>query len=73
MGRNRFGDGVARIFIAPGVQTERSIRFILWNNERRAQWQRAYVEQRKALQELRVGGVGSVPDPDVLGMIPHDR
>ena len=42
---------LARIFNSPDVQTERSIRFALWNNEETGlNGARAYVDQRKDLQ-----------------------
>ena len=42
---------VARVLNSPDVQTERSIRFILWNNEETGlNGSSAYVEQRKNLQ-----------------------
>ena len=42
---------LARIFSSPDVQTERSIRFALWNNEETGlNGARAYVDQRKDLQ-----------------------
>src|SRR5437764_9729326 len=42
---------LARIFSGPDVRTDRSVRFILWNNEEPAlNGSRAYVEQRRALQ-----------------------
>ena len=42
---------LARVLNAPDVQTERSIRFVLWNNEETGlNGARAYVEQRKDLQ-----------------------
>src|SRR5208282_5607542 len=42
---------VARVLSSPDVQTERSIRFILWNNEETGlDGSRAYVDQRKDLQ-----------------------
>ena len=42
---------LARIFNSPDVQTDRSIRFILWNNEESGlNGSRAYVEQRRELQ-----------------------
>jgi hypothetical protein len=65
---------VARVFSAPDVQTERSIRFILWNNEETAyDGSRAYIAQRRALQgrEDPVGS-GRYPEPRWLGMIQHD-
>ncbi|MET0658728.1 MAG: M28 family peptidase [Steroidobacteraceae bacterium] len=65
---------LARIFSSPDVQTERSIRFVLWNNEETGlDGARAYVEQRAALQgkENPVGS-GKYPEPKWLGMIQHD-
>src|SRR6266513_341221 len=57
---------LARVFSFPDVRTERSIRFILWNNEETGlNGSRAYVEQRRALQ-------GSPEEPKWLGMIQHD-
>ena len=42
---------LARIFSAPDVRTERTIRFALWNNEETgSQGARAYIAQREALQ-----------------------
>ena len=65
---------LARVFHAPGVQTERSIRFILWNNEETGlNGSRAYVEQRKGLQGKEdPAGSGRFPEPKWLGMIQHD-
>jgi hypothetical protein len=65
---------LARIFNAPDVQTERSIRFILWNNEETGlNGSRAYVEQRRALQGREdPPGSGKYPEPTWLGMIQHD-
>ncbi len=65
---------LARIFSAPDVQTERSIRFVLWNNEETGlNGARAYVAQRQSLQgkEEPVGS-GKYPEPRWLGMIQHD-
>ena len=65
---------LARVFHSPGVQTERSIRFILWNNEESGlNGSRAYVEQRKGLQGKEdPAGSGRYPEPKWLGMIQHD-
>ena len=65
---------LARIFNAPDVQTERSIRFALWNNEETGlNGSRAYVEQRAALQGREdPPGSGRYPEPRWLGMIQHD-
>jgi hypothetical protein len=65
---------LARVFSAPDVQTDRSIRFILWNNEESGlNGARAYVEQRQALQgKEEPAGSGRYPEPRWLGMIQHD-
>jgi hypothetical protein len=65
---------LARIFSAPDVETERSIRFILWNNEETAlTGARAYVQDRRALQgKESPAGSGRYPEPRWLGMIQHD-
>ncbi len=65
---------LARIFSSPDVQTERSIRFILWNNEETGlEGSRAYVAQRQALQGKEdPAGSGKYPEPKWLGMIQHD-
>ena len=65
---------LARIFSSPDVQTERSIRFILWNNEETGlNGARAYVEQRQALQgNESPAGSKKYPEPKWLGMIQHD-
>ena len=65
---------LARILSSPDVQTERSIRFALWNNEETGlNGARAYVLQRAELQgkEDPVGS-GKYPEPQWLGMIQHD-
>ena len=65
---------LARVFSSPDVQTERSIRFILWNNEETGlNGARAYVEQRQALQgKESPAGSRKYPEPKWLGMIQHD-
>src|SRR5687768_2772686 len=65
---------LARIFSMPDVQTERTIRFALWNNEETGlNGARAYVEQRAALQgKENPAGSGRYPEPKWLGMIQHD-
>jgi hypothetical protein len=65
---------LARIFSLPGVTTERSIRFILWNNEETGlNGAAAYVVQRQGLQGIESPkGSGLYPEPKWLGMIQHD-
>ena len=65
---------LARIFNAPDVQTTRSIRFALWNNEETGlNGSGAYVEQRRERQGLESPpGSGRYPEPRWLGMIQHD-
>lgn len=65
---------LARIFSSPDVQTERSIRFILWNNEETGlNGAYAYVEQRARLQGIESPpGSGRYPEPRWLGMVQHD-
>src|SRR5262249_35667352 len=65
---------LARVFSSPDVQTERSIRFALWNNEETGlNGARAYVQQRQALQgQENPPGSGKYPEPKWLGMIQHD-
>ena len=65
---------LARILSAPDVRTERSIRFVLWNNEETGlNGARAYVEQRAGLQGREdPAGSKRYPEPWWLGMIQHD-
>lgn len=65
---------LARIFSMPDVQTERTVRFALWNNEETGlNGAAAYVEQRKDLQGKEdPPGSGRYPEPRWLGMIQHD-
>ncbi|HEY0968477.1 MAG TPA: M20/M25/M40 family metallo-hydrolase [Opitutaceae bacterium] len=65
---------LARIFASPDVKTERSIRFVLWNNEETGlNGARAYVAQRAALQgKESPAGSGQYPEPTWLGIIQHD-
>ena len=65
---------LARILNGRDVQTERSLRFILWNNEETGlDGSAAYVEQRKDLQgRENPPGSGRYPEPTWLGMIQHD-
>lgn len=65
---------LARVFSGPDVRTDRSIRFVLWNNEETGHnGARAYVAQRAALQGKEdPPGSGRYPEPKWLGMIQHD-
>jgi len=65
---------LARIFNAPDVETEVSIRFALWNNEETGlNGSGAYVAQREELQGIESpAGSGQYPEPRWLGMIQHD-
>jgi hypothetical protein len=65
---------LARIFSREDVQTDRSIRFALWNNEETGlNGARAYVQQRAALQGKEdPPGSRKYPEPKWLGMIQHD-
>jgi Peptidase family M28 len=65
---------LARIFSMPDVETERSIRFALWNNEETGlNGAYAYVQQRADLQgKESPPGSGKFPEPTWLGMIQHD-
>jgi Peptidase family M28 len=65
---------LARVLNAADIQTERSIRFVLWNSEEGGlvgAW--AYVKDRAGLQGLESpAGSGRYPEPTWLGMIQHD-
>jgi peptidase M28-like protein len=65
---------LARVFSSPDVKTDRSIRFVLWNNEETGlNGARAYVAQREPLQgKEEPAGSGKYPEPKWLGMIQHD-
>jgi hypothetical protein len=65
---------LARVFSAADVQTDRTIRFALWNNEETGlNGARAYVAARKDLQgKESPAGSGKYPEPKWLGMIQHD-
>jgi hypothetical protein len=65
---------VARVFSGPDIETARSIRFALWNNEETGhQGSRAYVMQRAPLQGKEdPPGSGRYPEPRWIAMIQHD-
>jgi hypothetical protein len=65
---------LARILSEPGVVTDVSIRFALWNGEEGGlKGARAYVYQRQGLQgQEDPPGSGRYPEPRWLGMIQHD-
>jgi hypothetical protein len=65
---------VARMLSGPGVQTDRSIRFVLWNSEEGGLvGAAAYVRDRAPLQgQEDPPGSRRYPEPRWLGMIQHD-
>jgi hypothetical protein len=64
---------LARILNSPDVQTERSVRFVLWNNEETGGGASSYVRERRSLQGKEdPPGSGRYPEPRWLGMIQHD-
>jgi hypothetical protein len=63
---------LARVFSSLDVKTDRSIRFILWNNEETGlNGASAYVAQRGPLQG-KADASGGYPEPRWQGMIQHD-
>ncbi len=65
---------IARVLGSADIQTARSVRFALWNNEETGlNGARAYAQQRAALQGIEdPKGSGRYPEPKWLGMIQHD-
>jgi len=65
---------MARALSSPDVQTDRTIRFALWNNEETGlNGASAYVAQRAGLQGREdPPGSGRYPEPRWLAMIQHD-
>jgi hypothetical protein len=65
---------LARVLNGPDVQTERSVRFILWNNEETLlEGSRSYAAQRAGLQGQEIPpGSKRYPEPKWLGVIQHD-
>jgi hypothetical protein len=66
---------IARVLSLPGVQTDRSVRFALWNNEETGlDGAEAYVNQRKDLQGIEnPRGSGRYPEPKWIANIQHDK
>lgn len=64
----------ARLLAPANVVTERSVRFILWNNEEDGLvGSSAYVRDRAALQGLETPpGSGLYPEPNWIGILQHD-
>jgi hypothetical protein len=66
---------IARVLADPDVHTDRSVRFILWNNEETGlNGARAYVEDRVDLQGIEEpAGSGQYPEPRWIAKIQHDK
>ena len=64
----------ARVFAAPDVRTDISIRFILWDNEESGLYgSNAYVNDRRSMQGMEDPPVsGQFPEPNWLGIVQHD-
>jgi hypothetical protein len=64
----------ARVFAPPEIETDRSVRFIIFNNEETGlDGSKAYVADRQGLQGTESPpGSGSYPEPKWLGIIVHD-
>jgi hypothetical protein len=65
---------IARVLASADIQTDRSIRFALWNNEETGlDGARAYIAQRAPLQGIEnPPRSGRYPEPKWLGVIQHD-
>ena len=65
----------ARVLANPEIQTDRSVRFILWNNEETGlNGSNAYVADRRALQGIEnPPNSGLYPEPTWIGIITHDQ
>jgi hypothetical protein len=65
---------LARVLNSPDVRSDRTIRFLLWNNEETGlNGSAAYAAQRKDLQGREdPPGSGRYPEPRWLGVIQHD-
>ncbi len=66
---------VARVLASPDIETDRSVRFIFWNNEETGlNGARAYVEDRAPLQGVEEpAGSGRYPEPRWIAKIQHDK
>jgi hypothetical protein len=65
---------IARVLASSDIETTRSVRFALWNNEETGlNGARAYVDQRQMLQGVETPArSGKYAEPKWLGMIQHD-